>query len=115
MQPAPLVARHISDLRHAVAAARTPGRRIGFVPTMGALHAGHTSLIEASRSDGCFTVVSIFINPTQFGPQEDFSRYPRDHWTVRRPMLNTLLEQGSLRLVSRLPETRVAIERLSAR
>ena len=44
-----------------------------------------------------------------------FSRYPRDHWTVRRPMLNSLLEQGSLRLVSRLPETRVAIERLSAR
>ncbi|GJQ25231.1 MAG: pantothenate synthetase [Phycisphaerae bacterium] len=49
------------------------------MPTMGALHAGHVSLIDRCRADGCFTVVSIFVNPTQFGPNEDLSRYPRTY------------------------------------
>ncbi|HUT04343.1 MAG TPA: pantoate--beta-alanine ligase [bacterium] len=61
-----------------IARARADGKTVGFVPTMGALHKGHTSLIEASSSEFSYTVVSIFVNPTQFGPDEDLGRYPRD-------------------------------------
>jgi pantoate--beta-alanine ligase len=67
----------IAALRDAVAAARRRGQTVGLVPTMGALHAGHMSLIEAARAETGCVVVSIFVNPAQFGPNEDLGRYPR--------------------------------------
>jgi pantoate--beta-alanine ligase len=71
------VAETIKSVRSLVKAARSKGKRIGFVPTMVALHIGHISLIEKAVKECDFTVVSIFVNPTQFGPNEDFEKYPR--------------------------------------
>jgi pantoate--beta-alanine ligase len=59
-------------------AARARGQRIGFLPTLGYLHAGHVALVEEARRRSDLVVVSIFVNPTQFGPREDLARYPRD-------------------------------------
>jgi pantoate--beta-alanine ligase len=73
----PEVATSIAAVRQAVAQGRRRGLSIGLVPTMGAMHAGHASLIRAARAETGFVVVSLFVNPTQFGPNEDLTRYPR--------------------------------------
>jgi pantoate--beta-alanine ligase len=67
----------IDEMRHVVAGARAKGKSISFVPTMGALHDGHLALIEAAKGLADSVVMSVFVNPLQFGPSEDFDRYPR--------------------------------------
>jgi len=71
-------ATHISELREIIALEKKRGRVIALVPTMGYLHRGHLSLIERAKQTGAFVVLSVFVNPLQFGPNEDYSSYPRD-------------------------------------
>ena len=70
--------RTVKDLRAQVAKWRQAGETVALVPTMGALHAGHLSLVGIAKGHAGRVVASIFVNPSQFGPKEDFKRYPRD-------------------------------------
>ena len=67
----------VKEIRESLESERTPGRVIGLIPTMGALHKGHTKLIEIARKECKLIVVGIFVNPLQFGPSEDYTKYPR--------------------------------------
>jgi len=84
----------IEQMRSACQAAREGGKRLGFVPTMGALHEGHLSLVRAARARCDVVAASIFVNPTQFGPTEDFSKYPRSFESDRK-----LLEKEGVELL----------------
>ncbi len=84
----------IEDMRAACHAARSRGQRLGFVPTMGALHEGHLSLVRAARASCEVVAVSIFVNPAQFGPNEDLAKYPRDFERDR-----DLLEKAGVELL----------------
>jgi pantoate--beta-alanine ligase len=75
---APTVIAGGATLRETILAARSSGETLGLVPTMGALHEGHLKLVDAARAECDQVIVSIFVNPSQFSPQEDFNRYPRD-------------------------------------
>ncbi len=76
-QPLPVV-RDVPGLRAAVAAWRAAGERVALAPTMGALHEGHLSLVRSGKARAERVVASLFVNPKQFAPHEDFERYPRD-------------------------------------
>src|SRR5438132_12018191 len=88
------ICKAITEVRAGLRTARSAGKRLGLVATMGALHEGHLSLVRASRAKADMVTVSIFVNPRQFGPNEDFLKYPR---TFERDC--TLLEKEGVELV----------------
>jgi pantoate--beta-alanine ligase len=109
----------ISEMRAACRAARSQGKRLGLVPTMGALHDGHRSLVRAARA-GCATVAaSIFVNPTQFGPNEDLAKYPRsfepDCELLEREEVDLLFSPSVEQMYPEGAVTWVTVEELSGK
>ena len=106
----------VADLRRFTKAARAAGKKIGLVPTMGALHRGHLSLIERARAECDAVVVSIYVNPLQFGPQEDYRAYPRDRKRdeelLRAARADALFVPGDKEIHRPGHRTRVEVERM---
>jgi pantoate--beta-alanine ligase len=111
------ICKTIEEMRAACRAARDGGRRVGFVPTMGALHEGHLSLVRAARNACEVVAVSIFVNPTQFGPQEDLAKYPRsfeqDCALLEKEGAELLFAPSAEEMYPRGAVTWVAVEGLS--
>lgn len=109
----------ITELRDTVSALRAAGKRIAFVPTMGNLHAGHLRLVEAAHGHADTVVASIYVNPLQFGPREDFATYPRtpreDRAALERAGTSVLFTPGDAEMYPRGTEamTRVEVPELS--
>ena len=106
-------------MRAACREVRRAGKRLGLVPTMGALHAGHLSLVRAARASCDVVAISIFVNPLQFGPKEDFSRYPRDLERDRELLsherVDLLFAPSAEEMYGRESSTYVTVEGLSGR
>jgi pantoate--beta-alanine ligase len=119
MSTLPTVLETVSDLRRASREQRMAGRRVGMVPTMGALHPGHLSLVELARQRADWVVMSVFVNPTQFGPGEDFESYPRDLETDRRLAseagVDALFHPAAEEVYPSGDSTRVRVSRLTDR
>ena len=111
------IAKTIESIRSLVKAARSKGRKIGLVPTMGALHIGHISLIESAAKKCDFVVVSIFVNPAQFGPGEDFEKYPRpvdaDLEICRRAGVDVVFAPAQKQMYGCENLTRINVEKLT--
>jgi pantoate--beta-alanine ligase len=109
----------IDEMHAACREVRRAGRRLGLVPTMGALHAGHLSLVRAARANCDVVAVSIFVNPLQFGPKEDFSRYPRDlekdRALLNQERVDLVFAPSGEEMYSRERSTYVTVEGLSER
>jgi len=112
-----IVAETIDQVRREVTRARSRGEAIGLVPTMGKLHAGHCSLIDAAKESCDYVVVSIFVNPTQFGPGEDFDAYPRspaqDEDACRKHGVNLIFAPNVEAMYDSERLTTVSVERLT--
>lgn len=109
----------IAEMRAACAEARRGGRRLGFVPTMGALHEGHLSLVRAARARCDAVAASIFVNPTQFGPNEDLAKYPRpferDRQLLEKEKVDLLFAPSAEEMYPKGAVTWVMVEGLSGK